>query len=306
MPVWVVVADAWWHSRKRVYLVTKALHTACLLSLAVLPHHHFGVVFSAVMGMSIFRSSGVLDAYVLDYLGPHHQGQYGTVRLYTAISWGMGAVGMGRTDHWGDFRANFAMYGSMMTIMIVVVALSLPVRSKSEQRRYENAFFNDDNEDDNTNTSTPTRGTHPQLQKLFRVLFRLPVLVWLVQVISIGTGMALVDSFLFVYLQNDLRAFTQLCGLTVGVTVLVELPIFQYSESLLRIVGHDLLFASSMLAYIFRAFGYTWLTPSTVHWVLLLEILHGITFACMGLLRSTFQQQWHHPNGQRRCKLFYR
>jgi len=221
---------------------------------------------------------------VLDYLGPRHQGQYGTIRLYTAISWGLGAVGMGwMTDHWGNFQANFTMYGTMMTTLIIVVAMSLPTRSKSEQLRYENSFR--DNDRDNGSMNFATR---PRPQALFRILFRIPILVWLVQVMLIGTGMALVDTFLFVYLQNELHASTQLCGLTVGMTVLLELPIFHKSEFLLRIVGHDLLFAISMLAYIVRAFGYTSLTPTTVHWVLLLEVLHGITFACMWIASIDF------------------
>jgi MFS family permease len=53
-------------------------------------------------------------------------------------------------------------------------------------------------------------------------------------------------------------------------------------------MGHDALFMSAMLAYIVRAFGYTLLTPSSVHWVLVLEILHGITFACMWIASIDF------------------
>ena len=196
------------------------------------------------------------------------------------------------TDHWkGDFRVNFVLYGAMMTTMILVVALGLPIRSKSEQMRYEHCVGRNHDDDNNSNNGDDENGTntdHPEPKTLFLVLFRLQVVIWLVQVILIGTGMALVDSFLFVYLQNDLHASTQLCGLTVGVTVLWELPIFYYSKTLLRTAGHDFLFVISMVAYFIRAFGYTWLTPSTVHWVLALEVLHGITFACMWIASIDF------------------
>jgi MFS family permease len=53
-------------------------------------------------------------------------------------------------------------------------------------------------------------------------------------------------------------------------------------------MGHDALFMSAMLVYVVRAFGYTLLTPSSVHWVLLLEILHGITFACVWIASIDF------------------
>lgn len=106
------------------------------------------------------------------------------------------------------------------------------------------------------------------------------MLFWLFEVLVIGAGMSMVDSFLFVYLQNDLGASTRLCGCTVGVTVLFEIPIFLRSKRLLRDAGHDSLFVVAALAYAARVTGYTLLTPDTVRWVLLLEVLHGVTFAC--------------------------
>ena len=100
--------------------------------------------------------------------------------------------------------------------------------------------------------------------------------------------MSLVETFLFVFLQDDLGSSTTLCGYTVGVTVLFEIPIFHNSKYLLKEWGHDLLFVISMLAYSVRVFGYTFLTPSTIHWILPLEVLHGITFACMWIASVDF------------------
>ena len=58
-----------------------------------------------------------------------------------------------------------------------------------------------------------------------------------------------------------------------------ELPIFWYAKFLLKKVGHDCLFLLSFASYAFRVIGYTLLRPETVHWVLPLEVLHGVTFA---------------------------
>jgi hypothetical protein len=62
------------------------------------------------------------------------------------------------------------------------------------------------------------------------------------------------------------QASTTLCGLTVGVTVVFELPIFQYSKPLLARMGYHAMFMVAMLCYIVRVYGYTLLTPATVQY----------------------------------------
>jgi len=268
MPLWGWVADVL-HRRKAVYLFCKFCSTLSLLSLSLIPHE-FGYAIACVIGMSLFRASGVLDAFLLDALGSD-VAQYGSIRMYTAVSWGIGALTMGWiTDTFG-FKANFALFGGMMTVLWLTTAIGLPSRSKTEQLRYD------------------SREQEPaELRTLWKALTQWQVLHWLLQVVVIGSGMALVDSFLFVFLQNDLKASTKLCGLSVGITVLFELPIFAHSRQVLQRIGHDALFCLSMISYIIRAFGYTVLTESSVHWILLLEVLHGITYACMWIASIDF------------------
>ena len=51
--------------------------------------------------------------------------------------------------------------------------------------------------------------------------------------------MATVERLLFLYLVNDLQASTFLCGLSVFVNVLFELPIFWYASKFMALLGHD-------------------------------------------------------------------
>lgn len=74
-------------------------------------------------------------------------------------------------------------------------------------------------------------------------------------------------------MQPSPQANTTLCGLTVGVTVILELPIFHYSDVLLKRMSQDAMFMVAILAYIIRVYGYTLLTPETV-WYVLLASLH--------------------------------
>lgn len=262
-PLWGAMADKI-HSRKYVYLLCKLLSTCALLGLSLSSVDNFWKVFGCVAGMAVFKAGGVLDAHTIDFLGEANRGLYGTVRVWAAISWGLGAVIMGYITDYFSFGLNFWLYGIMSFGMFFVVAFGLSTRSLSEQARYDNHVT-----------------SQSDLRLLIRTLLKPPVLLWLAEVAWIGAAMSLVESFLFVFLQNNLQASTVLCGWTVGITVLFELPIFWCSKYLLKNVGHDGLFLISLLAHATRVFGYTLLQPSTVHWVLPLEILHGVTFASM-------------------------
>ena len=68
---------------------------------------------------------------------------------------------------------------------------------------------------------------------------------------------------------------------TVGMTVLFELPIFYYGKLVLKIMGPQVMMAIAMIAFLIRMFGYALLTKETVNYILLLELLHGLTFAMM-------------------------
>lgn len=210
MPFWGYVADLI-HSRKCVYLFCKVLGTISLLSLSLSSVDTFPLILLCVSGMAIFRASGVLDAHTLDFLGKRHRTMYGTIRMWAAISWGIGAVIMGWiTDSYG-FRWNFGLYGGMMILMLVIMAFGLPARSKSEQVRYD------------PRSALGHTQRRPRTAVLVKALCRPTVLFWLLEVEAIGAGMCLVDSFLFVFLQNELNASTTLCGYAVGITVIFEL-----------------------------------------------------------------------------------
>lgn len=97
----------------------------------------------------------------------------------------------------------------------------------------------------------------------------------------LGAALIIIDCFLFVYLMEHLYASASLCGMTVGVTVLFELPIFHYFPQLLKYAGHDILLLFSMTSFAIRSYGYAILTPKSVNWILPFESLHGISFACV-------------------------
>ena len=69
-------------------------------------------------------------------------------------------------------------------------------------------------------------------------------------------------------------------GGTVALTVAFEVPIFQIAPKLLHRFGSDILLLVAAAAYVTRVVGYTFIPANHVQWVLLLEPLHGVTYAC--------------------------
>jgi MFS family permease len=260
---WGIVADSF-QSRKRVWLITKTISTVVLLALALpVVYSSFSRILIVSIVGELFVSDGILDAFTLDLLGTANKIYYGRYRLYASLSWGLGSVVMGWvTDHYG-FEPNFALFGILGLLMIILVAMRIP--------------------DTTAPTSIQEGRTNVNAGKLMELvlLFLRPrTMFFLVEVIIMGAGMATVERLLFLYLVNDLQASTLLCGLSVGVNVLFELPIFWYASKFMAVFGHDGLFMISMTCFVIRVYGYTLLTPATKWAVLLLEVMHGITFAC--------------------------
>ncbi len=136
-PIWGIIADKL-RARKKVSLFTSFVSSAilCLLAWPVVVEYvvlflhlvsseqnvratttpfslcrdGFVPILAISLSMSMFVSSGVVDAYTLDTLGEKHRHRYGEIRLWAAVSLGLGAVGMGfLNDYIGGFSINFAL-----------------------------------------------------------------------------------------------------------------------------------------------------------------------------------------------------
>ena len=73
------------------------------------------------------------------------------------------------------------------------------------------------------------------------------------------------------------RASTFLCGLTILITIIPEVPVFYYASSILSYLGESGSLIVAYLCYIFRVYGYTLLTPESVWWILGLVSVFQIT-----------------------------
>jgi hypothetical protein len=76
-------------------------------------------------------------------------------------------------------------------------------------------------------------------------------------VFAFGVAFAFVELLVFLFFVDELNASYSLCGATVVVTVLFEIPIFYAAPFILKRFSNISLFIVAHLAYIIRVVGYT-------------------------------------------------
>lgn len=158
-PIWGIVADKL-HSRKKVALFTQSV-SVCILCLLAFPAlaSGFESILAISMLMAAFVSSGILDAHTLDVLGKDYFYAYGPIRMWTSISWGIGALFLGfLTDSFSVYSI-FVVYAILATTSIVATSRVVPEQTHNEARR--------------------AVGPPPQLSALFRALTRPRMLFFL-------------------------------------------------------------------------------------------------------------------------------
>lgn len=200
----------------------------------------------------------LVDHSVLSLLGTE-KNFYGRQRVFGAIGWGITAFVSGLlSDTFGDLRVLFLGLVVVFVLFFLVVLFGVP-RSLSD-------------------SESPGSVVPPQVSSALPLLLR-RLSFFLVMALFVGMGMSIISNFLFLFLVEHLDAPDTLLGLSISVTVLMELPFFFWSEVLLRIFKVRGLIIISHISFILRALAYTLLTSAW--WVLPIELLHGVTFACM-------------------------
>ena len=102
---------------------------------------------------------------------------------------------------------------------------------------------------------------------------------YLVSAFTLKMGRTVVENLIFIFFES-LGASNTLCGLTVLVTVVFEIPFFYYAPIFLERFGPETLQEVACMAYIVRVVGYTLIPEKHIYLVLFLEPLHGVTYAC--------------------------
>ncbi|KAJ1457382.1 major facilitator superfamily domain-containing protein [Pelagophyceae sp. CCMP2097] len=266
---WAVVADLR-KQKKKVYIISSFLGTSALLLLGVgwVVRRSFWRILLVSLGTKLFQSDGILDSFALDCVGPNAPQLYGRLRLWGSVGWGTAALAMGAINDKFGFGPNFYIFAGSNYLMLTLLAFAVP----SDPGRSKSRLFA------TTDAEGPSK---PSKSALWEVVTSRHCLAFLGEVFVFGACVGVVERLLFLYIVDDLRGDSTLCGLVVFVSSAFNIPVFQNAGFLLKRVGHARLMALSQLCYFTRVFGYTLLQPKTKYFVLVLETLHGCTFAML-------------------------
>ena len=190
----------------------------------------------------------LVDNSAVDLLG-ERKDQYGKLRLWGALGWGVAAPLLGwlveRAElHWVFYGFIILMFGGL------VVAWRLPISQVSIGSKFWSGL------------------------RLMMTDWR-----WLVfsgAVLVGGIGSAMIGNYLFLYLDG-LGAGETLMGFALTVATVGELPVLFFSDRLLVRFGGRGLLLLSLLAYAVRALSYAFIQSP---WLALpIQLLHGPTFS---------------------------
>lgn len=269
----------------------------------------FICVFFSLFRLLRTPAQPVLDALTLDYLENSgesvNKGQYGRERMWGALGWGFFGLLLGIALDAFGFSAVYVF--SILTTGFLGVLLteglvdpwkpigfkSIPQTELQDMPDAEASEESNGSEEDDVAENLETgdlsgdsgpdvekTGKHERLLEYYGAILSNPrSLAFLFTVACSRMGTALVTNLLFLFFVEDLKASNFLCGVTILITSLSQVPFFYASEKLLRRFGSPVLLIIGMMSYVVRVMIYTFVDNSHAWHVLWVEPLHGVTFS---------------------------
>jgi PPP family 3-phenylpropionic acid transporter len=247
---WGGLADATTQHRPLMLL---ALGGVILLALVILFSTTFLSLVGAMIVFAFFAAPIVpfLDNSTLAYLG-ESKNQYGKLRLWGAVGWGVAAPVVGRLVEQFDLNWSFYSYIGFM-VAGLLVSFRLPI----SQSRISASFW---------------QGVRLLLGNSRQWL------LFLIIIFSAGMGSAIIHNYLFLYMDL-LGASNTLMGLALTVATLSELVIFSSSDQLLNRWGIKNVLLLALAALAVRLLTYAIISNPWL--VLPVQLLHGLSFSAL-------------------------
>jgi len=136
----------------------------------------------------------------------------------------------------------------------------------------------------NTNLELPEN--KDAMGGLKAILTNFEILLFLVMMFVCGTMYGFVETFLFVFLKEDLHAPMYLLGLTITTGAVVSLPFLYYSDAIVKKVGVYNSIVWTLLMYGVRYLGYSY--TNCAWYAFPFEALEVFTFALLQVAAANF------------------
>lgn len=229
-------------------------------------------------------SPALADHFVLDLLGDERRSDYGKQRLWGAVGWGLGAFTAGYASNGNsECNANYSIHFILFVVIFVLcVAFALLIKTPTKSTK-------------STKSKVAVDSGVRIFQSLKTVLMKPKLGVFLITIWLIANLMAVIDNFLFWFLE-DIGGGDLIIGLSLLFTCVGEIPVFFISGYIIGRIGHVGALYLTFLCYALRFFLYSILTNP---WTILpVELLHGITFALMWATSTSYARA-NAPDGMK-------
>lgn len=228
----------------------------------------------------------------LDIMEGATQADFGKERMYGALFWGLGSLvnGVGIDCFGFDFLYFMVIFSTVTTYLVIGVYMwgldrdstgafarkigaietnSCPMSSQNNKE--QTAFLPPQNATNSDNI--PTKSL---LLMLCKTGYGVALMFFL---FVLASGISVVDNLAFMFF-SFLGSSDTMNGFTVVFTVFMEVPCFYLAPELLKRHGPGRMLLYAGLAYVIRVTGYTVVPKGHMWMVLILELFHGITYAC--------------------------
>lgn len=248
-PLWGSFVDASRKDKLALYLASFGAMASVFIMTGVETYLGLIVVVSAY---AIFNAPiiSMYDNSVMEMLG-EQKSIYGRLRVWGSVGWGIMAPLVGWMIDRFSINAMFYWFLILMS-MTLLVAWFLPLKRSPR-------------------ISPPVPGS-------WRVFLGKSWLVFLAAVFIAGVGLALINNYLFLYL-DELGASKTLMGISVTIAILSELPVLYYGDRLVQRQGLRGLMIISLVMYAVRLILVSVIQLPIL--ILPIQLLNGLTYTTM-------------------------
>lgn len=195
----------------------------------------------------------LLDAGIIELLGPGRRHLYGQQRVFGSFAFGFFALVVGAlVSYLGSGYASYFIIHAVLMALALIFFFKLDVSS----------------------VATPA----PIWQSVGIVFSSVHIFIFFLLITMIGAGQGVLGSYLFIML-SELNASKLCMGLATAIACLAEMPFLFFSGPLLRIFGERNMLYMACIGGAIRFSAYTMLTNPW--YVLFAEVLHGPYFGAM-------------------------
>eukprot|EP00924_Labyrinthula_sp_SR-Ha-C_P013870 maker-scaffold_5-snap-gene-16.3-mRNA-1 protein AED:0.02 eAED:0.02 QI:81/1/1/1/1/1/5/521/452 len=275
-------------------------HSYILIKALLVPQETKEALYLVVRVVSSFCNStkySLLSADILSYLkekqvleqtGNDPKDKWGEYRAYGGLGWAVCSLFLGLAlDYYQD--SIVMVYCAYITGILTIVC-----GFACFERRKPGSLDTQDEEKMKLvgPQETSSKGEHNRkvLENPYMFFLSsfnsLSGMAFLVLTVVSAGGMVLVERLVFLYFVEDLKLSYFLCGVSVLITVAVEIPIFHYSKAMTENLTYNQMYVIGLVAFSSRVFVYSIIPEEHKTWILGVEWLHGITIGTTSLART--------------------